>query len=61
MVAVQYSSQSKPLLTIDDAIKADSYYSFPGKLAILKVGNANGMFTVAARVMIACSKYFDDF
>ena len=52
MVTVQYSSQSKPLLTIDDAIKANSFYSCPGESHILKVGDANGMFTVATRVTI---------
>ena len=42
MVTVQYSSQSKPLLTIDDAIKANSTYPYPGENDILKVGDANG-------------------
>ena len=50
MVTVQYSSKSKPLLTIDDAIKANSFYPCPGESDILKVGDANGMFTVATRV-----------
>ena len=44
MVTVQYSSQTKPLLTIADAIKANSIYGYPGEANILNVGDANGVF-----------------
>ena len=44
MVTVQYSSQTKPLLTIADAIKANSIYPYPGEANILNVGDANGVF-----------------
>ena len=44
MVTVQYSSQTKPLLTIADAIKADSIYPYPGDVNVLNVGDANGVF-----------------
>ena len=44
MVTVQYSSQTKPLLTIDDAIKANSVYPYPGDANVLNVGDANGVF-----------------
>ena len=44
MVTVQYSSQTKPLLTIDDAIKANSMYPYPGDANVLNVGDANGVF-----------------
>ena len=48
MVIVQYSSQSKPLLTIDDAIKANSTYPYPGEANVVVVGDANGMFMKCA-------------
>ena len=44
MVTVQYSSQTKPLLTIADAIKANSIYPYPGDVNVLNVGDANGVF-----------------
>ena len=43
MVTVQYSSESKPILTIADAIKADSLYPYPGEGNVLMVGDANGV------------------
>ena len=46
MVTVQYSSQAKPLLTIADAIKANSIYDYPGEANVLNVGDANGMFDI---------------
>ena len=46
MVTVQYSSQTKPLLTIDDAIKANSIYPYPGDANVLNVGDANGVFII---------------
>ena len=52
MVTVQYSSQSKPLLTIEDGIEANSFYSYPGDSNILNVGNANGMFTTVMIVTV---------
>ena len=42
MVAVQYSSESKPILTIADAIKANSFYPYPGEGNVMIVGDANG-------------------
>ena len=44
MVTVQCSSQTKPLLTIADAIKANSIYPYPGDVNVLNVGDANGVF-----------------
>ena len=46
MVAVQYSSEDKPLLTIADAIKANSYYPYPGEGNVLTVGDANGTYKI---------------
>ena len=46
MVTVQYSSQTKPLLTIADAIKANSIYDYPNATNILNVGDANGVFII---------------
>ena len=43
MVTVQYSSETKPILTIADAIKADSLYPYPGEGNVLMVGDANGV------------------
>ena len=45
MVTVQYSSQTKPLLTIADAIKANSIYDYPGAANVLNVGDAKGVFS----------------
>ena len=42
MVTVQYSSESKPILTIADAIKANSFYPYPGEGNVMIVGDANG-------------------
>ena len=43
MVNVQHSSETKPILTIADAIKADSLYPYPGEGNVLMVGDANGV------------------
>ena len=51
MVTVQYSSESKPLLTIEDAIKANSFYPYPENANILNVGDANGEFTITTVVL----------
>ena len=56
MVTVQYSSESKPLLTIEDAIEANSFYPYPGDSNVLNVGNANGVFTVAASITMCYNK-----
>ena len=55
MVTVQYSSQTKPLLTIADAIKANSIYGYPGEANVLNVGDANGAFaTYSSYMAILC-------
>ena len=54
MVTVQYSSQTKPLLTIADAIKANSLYDYPGEFSALKVGDANGVFILSISFFKVC-------
>ena len=52
MVTVQYSSQTKPLLTIADAIEANSIYEYPGEANILNVGDANGTFATSVATLV---------
>jgi len=42
MVKIQYKSKGKPILTIADAIKNNSFYDFPGEANAIVVGDAKG-------------------
>ena len=55
MVKIQYTSKGKPILTIADAIKNNSFYDFPGKDSILTVGNANGLCVCAYVHVYMCA------
>jgi len=42
MVKIQYKSKGKPILTIADAIRNNSFYDFPGEANAIIVGDAKG-------------------
>jgi len=44
MVNIQYKSKGKPILTIADAIKDNSFYDFPGEANAIVVGDAKGCY-----------------
>ena len=46
LVKIQYSSKGKPILTIADALEANSVYDYPGEGNILMAGDAKGMLYV---------------
>jgi len=44
MVKIQYKSKGKPILTIADAIKNNSFYDYPGEANAIVVGDAKGCY-----------------
>ena len=46
MVKIQYKSKGKPILTVADALQANSTYEYPGEGNILMAGDAKGVLCI---------------
>jgi len=57
MVKIQYKSKGKPILTIADALQANSAFAYPGEGNILIAGDAKGVLTTLYCVRVrACAR-----
>jgi len=46
LVKIQYSSKGKPIMTISEALQANSVHNYPGEGNVLISGDAKGVLIV---------------
>jgi len=54
MVKIQYKSKGKPILTIADALQANTTYEYPGEGNVLMAGDAKGVYIILCCVVCSC-------